>query len=323
MPNKKPKAKQTTTPARTKRVAPVTPPLAVDRRALEKTTADLMRLLSTRDFDSIDDANAFLQQALASGAPLSAPARTPLEQAQDRMYAAWQATGRRRIQLAREALALSPDCADAYVLLAEEAATTPEEARDLYQQGVAAGERALGPELFVEGVGHFWGLVETRPYMRAREGLAHALWVLGQRQAAINHLQAMLQLNPGDNQGLRYVLAQWLLDTDADAALGQLFDQYPDDAAAAWAYTRALALFRQQGATETATDALAEALSTNQFVSAYLLGRKRLPPRRPEYIGFGDDSEAIAYAAHATEVWRTTPGALEWLANALREGRRR
>ncbi len=258
MPNKKPKAKKKASTPRTKRTAPATPPLAVDRRAMEKTTADLMRLLSTREFDSIDDANAFLQQALATGRPLTAPPRTPLEQAQDLMYDAWNATGRRRVQLAREALALSPDCADAYVLLAEEATTTPEEARDLYQQGVAAGERALGPELFVEGVGHFWGLVETRPYMRAREGLAHALWLLGERQAAIDHLTAMLQLNPGDNQGLRYVLAQWLLETGADEALGQLFEEDPD-AAAAWVSTRALWRFRQQGATETATEALAEA----------------------------------------------------------------
>ncbi len=127
----------------------------------------------------------------------------------------------------------------------------------------------------------------------------------------------MLQLNPGDNQGLRYVLAQWLLETGGDAALGQLFEQYPDDAAAAWAYTRALWWFRQQGATETAMDALAEALSTNQFVPAYLLGRKRLPQRLPEYIGLGDDTEAIEYAAHNREVWRTTPGALDWLANGL------
>ncbi len=71
------------------------------------------------------------------------------------------------------------------------------------------------------------------------------------------------------------------------------------------------------GATEAATDALAEALSTNRFVPAYLLGRKRLPQRLPEYVGLGDASEAIEYAAHNREVWRATPGALDWLASGL------
>ena len=241
---------------RSKRAAPSTPPVAFDRRAMEKATADLTRLLSTREFESIDDMNAFLQQAMASGAPLGAPPSTPLEQAQDRMYEAWNATGRRRVQLAREALALSPDCADAYVLLAEEKAKTPAEARDLLQQGVAAGERALGPETFEEGAGHFWGIVETRPYMRAREGLARVLWLLGEQQAALDHFKALLQLNPGDNQGIRYVLARRLLETCADEELGQLLDQYPDDAAATWAYSRALWLFRQRGVTQTAHAAL-------------------------------------------------------------------
>src|SRR5262245_63678237 len=53
----------------------------------------------------------------------------------------------RQADLARQALALWPDCADAYVLLAENAATRKEALR-LYQQGVEAGERALGPTFF-------------------------------------------------------------------------------------------------------------------------------------------------------------------------------
>ena len=73
--------------------------------------------------------------------------------------------------LAREALALWPDCADAYVLLAQ-AASSLEEARELLEQGVAAGERALGRSVFVEDAGDFWLIFETRPYMRARAALA-------------------------------------------------------------------------------------------------------------------------------------------------------
>ena len=87
---------------------------------------------------------------------------------------------RERIKLAKQALTISDDCVDAYVLLAEESAKTLPEARDLYAIGVKAGERVLGKELFTEAVGHFWGMVETRPYMRARAGLANCLWLLGE-----------------------------------------------------------------------------------------------------------------------------------------------
>jgi hypothetical protein len=93
--------------------------------------------------------------------------------AQDVMYEAWeQTTARSRIALARKALGISPLCADAYVLLAEEAARSVEEARDYYAKGVEAGALALGPEGFAEYEGQFWGFLETRPYMRARAGLA-------------------------------------------------------------------------------------------------------------------------------------------------------
>jgi hypothetical protein len=78
--------------------------------------------------------------------------------------------------LAQKALELSPLCADAYVLLAQETARNLDEAIDLYRQGVEAGKKALGKSAFRDDVGHFWGLLETRPYMRARHGLAQALW---------------------------------------------------------------------------------------------------------------------------------------------------
>ncbi len=96
---------------------------------------------------------------------------TPLTSAQDIVQRAFAETDpRKRARLAKQALDLSADCADAYVLLAEQA-TTRKEALDLYQQALAAGERAIGPDAFQQSVGHFWGLLETRPYMRAREGL--------------------------------------------------------------------------------------------------------------------------------------------------------
>ena len=100
--------------------------------------------------------------------------------AQDVMYEAWErTTSRSRIALAHKALGISPLCADAYVLLAEEAARSIEEARDYCAKGVEAGELALGPRRFKEYAGHFWGFLETRPCMRARAGLAGTLVRLG------------------------------------------------------------------------------------------------------------------------------------------------
>jgi tetratricopeptide (TPR) repeat protein len=308
------KTRATKRPARdTRRAVPPPPPQFPDRRALEKATADMARLLRSREFSSADEMDAFLQSAMKSGAEPPDP-DTPLERAQEVMYEAWGASGDQRVALARKALEISPDCADAYVLLAEETATSYQEAKDLYHKGVAAGKRALGPEFFEENAGHFWGILETRPYMRALEGLAESLWALGESGKAAELLEEMLRLNPGDNQGVRYTLARLLLAADEDGRLGRLLDRYPDDASAEWRYTRALQRFRAEGQSDAANQALFEAFESNPLVTLYIFGLKELPDRPPPYYSPGDENEAMLYVGYSGMAWLETSGAIEWFA---------
>jgi tetratricopeptide (TPR) repeat protein len=192
-----------------------------------------------------------------------------IAKAQEVMYEAWERTSSRsRIALAHKALTISPLCADAYNLLAGEA-TTAAEARDLHARGLEAGELALGPEGFAEYKGHFWGFLETRPYMRARHGLALALLELGEEEEAVEHFRAMLKLNPGDNQGIRYLLLGCLLRRDDAAAVKKLLAAYKDEWSATWLYTRALVAFREGHATEKKTArAVQDVWTANQHVPA-------------------------------------------------------
>jgi len=283
--------------------------------------ADLHRLVAEQNFASMDEANRFMAGPVKkTGRRIpSQPARTPVEEAQDVMCEAWEAEGVKRVQLARKAPETSPDCADAYVLLAQETARSLEEARDPFAQGVAAGERALGEQMFKENAGHFWGILETRPYMRARAGLAQCLWEMGDREAAVAHYQDMLCMNPNDNQGIRDVLLDCLLELNRDQEAERLLKQYEDDGTATWLYNWALLVFRREGDTAQARRRLKEALKHNPHVPVYLLGRKRIPRELPDLVGFGDEDEAIAYAADALANWRQTPGALEWLAGRSRD----
>jgi tetratricopeptide (TPR) repeat protein len=238
-----------------------------------------------------------------------------VDQAQRIMYDAWEATTRQqRVALAKKALKLSSDCADAYVLLAEEMAKSLDEAIDLYQKGMEAGERALGKRAFKEDVGHFWGLLETRPYMRARAGLAQSLWDAGEREQAVEHYWDMLRLNPNDNQGIRDVLMPCLIELGCDGKAEKLFKQYKEDSMAVWMYSRALLDFRKEGDSPVAGTSLKAALEENKHVRAYLLGRKKMPRHLPDYYGFGDENEAVTYVFGNKSAWEATPGALEWLA---------
>jgi tetratricopeptide (TPR) repeat protein len=242
-----------------------------------------------------------------------------IARAQDVMYDAWdEANPRKRIALARKALDISPLCADAYVLLAEEAADSIEQASAYYAEGVKAGELAIGPEGFQEYAGQFWGFLETRPYMRARAGLALALLKRGDADAAIGHFRAMLALNPGDNQGIRYNLAACLLRRNELAALNELLTEYSDEASAFWLYTRTLLAFREAGPGDSTTIALAEdAWSANEHVPAMLAGEKRPVVRDDGYITFGGPDEATDYVSQCGAAWLRTPGAVAWLTETV------
>lgn len=295
-------------------------------RSMEKMMKDLSRMLEQQNFESVDEANAFLQQLVDSGTPIPemGPVDDPLSQAQELVYDAYNAPSQEEATaLAREALEISEDCADAYVILAELEAENLEEARTYYEQGVAAGERALGPAFFEEEMGYFWGILETRPYMRARAGLAEVLWILGEHDAAIDHYEEMLRLNPDDNQGLRYLLAECLLALGRDDDLEALLDRYEDEASAGWQYNRALLLYRREDESDRAEAALEEALEISPYVADYLLGRKKLPKRPPPYVGFGDENEAVDYVLSHYDYWQSTYGALRWMRQHARHGRRR
>lgn len=290
------------------------PPIP-DMRTNERALSGIHAALAGQQFESIEEANAFLQAQLASGgfAPVNKKGATPLEKAQDIMYDAWDAQGKQRIDLAYKALSVSKDCADAYVLLSHEAATNVAEAIRFLEDGVRAGERALGQKIFEEEAGYFWGILETRPYMRARFDLAHLLCLGGKRAEGIIHMQDLLRLNPGDNQGVRQELAVCLLEEGNLEALGKLLDEYPDEYSAVWFYSRALMKYRQEGRTPAGDACLVEAFEQNRFVPLYLLGKKRFPARSPEYISIGDDTEAIVYALDSERVWHDTRGALMWM----------
>ncbi|HEX3245032.1 MAG TPA: DUF6398 domain-containing protein [Chloroflexota bacterium] len=280
---------------------------------MERTFTDINRMLADREFNSTEEMNAAIMEMDLDQNHHSIAPRTTLDEAQNLIYDAWEASGDERSRLARKALTVSPDCADAYLLLADDTAESAEEALDLYRTALAAGERALGPEAFRDLAGEFWGALETRPYMRARHCLASLLRDLGDVDEAIDHYLDMLRLNPGDNQGVRYDLLACFLQSGFNEPATTLLDKYQNEMSAMWAYGRALLAFRAQGKTRSSIALLGKAMKQNPHVAPYLLDPSRLPRQQPDYIGVGDETEAIYCSHELLPAWRSTSGAIEWL----------
>jgi tetratricopeptide (TPR) repeat protein len=200
-------------------------------------------------------------------------------------------------------------------LLAEES-ECPEERHNLYEQGVKAGRLALGDLFFKKYTGHFWGHLETRPFMRSLAGLSDCLWKNGQRQEAIANYQELLHLNPNDNQGIRYTLVNCLLAEGMDRDAAQLLLEY-QESSCFMLYSEALLSFRRFGHDNT-DKYLKKALLSNSHVPHFLLGLKPLPWSQPDSYSLGSEEEAIIYATDAYDIWKNTTGALAWLADVIR-----
>lgn len=110
----------------------------------------------------------------------------------------------------RSALDADPRFVDCWAHLGSEAldraggeAAALKEALGFYQAGVTIAELALG-EVFTGVLA--WAEIDNRPFHRALHGLGLTLWRLAEWDAASTVFGNCLWLDPGDAQGIRYLL---------------------------------------------------------------------------------------------------------------------
>lgn len=220
--------------------------------------------------------------------------------------------GRRR---AKKALKLNPDCIEAYEYLGD-SYSYYDKRQEYLEKGVEIGRRIFGGQFMKENKGHFWLVPETRPFMRCLAGLAECYYGPGQTHKAIEIWEEMLRLNPGDNQGIRYVLLPALLEKKELAKYEKHRKEY-DEGTAMMEFSDALYLFMKNGDTSESVSRLKSAISNNKFVPRYLLAE--YPPEEfPFTYSLHSEEEAIIYAGYAWRAWLWAEGARDWLRKVWR-----
>jgi tetratricopeptide (TPR) repeat protein len=274
--------------------------------ATERVMQEALEEIKDQDFNNIEEINDFLSKKL-----VSATRGKLKDDAQSLLYDAFEADGPERYRLAEKALQQNPNLVDAYNILAENADSL-EEAIQMYEKGMWIGQKELGKAFFKENKGHFWLIFETRPFMRAKYNYAMALLELGKTFEAITQFEELLELNPNDSQGARYSLFIGYVETGNLKKACDLLRQYEEDTAQ-FHYNTLLLELLKNGFSAKAKTLLKTAKLNNKFVIPYLIERKRLPRAIPDYYGFGDEDEAVAYADAHLHLWRKIKGLRDWL----------
>lgn len=277
---------------------------------MDREVAALNKAIEGREFESDEELDEFIRDMVNSKS-FAFPAETEKDRAQNLVYEAFEAPNRkRRRELAEQALELDENCIDAYTILGEEAGS-PIEALPYFEQGLRIGERELGPEYFKEMKGHFWGLIETRPYMRARFNYAINKEMIGETEEAITHYEELLELNEQDNLGVRYQLFNAYVELGKYGNAAALLKKYEESGTAIGEFNELLLEYLRRGISPKLEKLFKTAEKTNPYVIEYLSGKKRLPSKMPMGYSLGSKEEAQIYVKDSIHLWPDEM--IEWI----------
>lgn len=303
-------------PRREKTGQELPPKKPPSRFASERMNRVISRIMSSREFKSDKEAERFMQKQIMGkhmDEILEFTDLDPVDEAQNLAYEALEAEDPyEALELAREALQLDPDCVDALMIMAGLTSQSMPDKIKKVEKIVARVEQKMGKTYFEENKGHFWGLVETRPYMRARSFLVEGLRMIGKTAEAIRQAEGMLELNPNDNQGIRDSLLGMYLETGNLEGAQKLFKKYPSEYFAVFLWGRVLERYLS-GDLEGAARIYRKASERNPHVLDYLTGRKRPSFELGDFYSPGDESEAILSLEEIGPAWQKHPEAIEWL----------
>ena len=289
----------------------------ISHDTIQYDTERLMKYFQEQNFSTPEELRAFMEKNVIGRRiediiPEKKGMKTGKEKAEELMSRAYRSNPKKGVGFAKQALENDPENIRALNYMAG-TEKDDEKSLALYAKAAEIGEKKLGKDFFKENRGHFWDMVEARPYMTARQGMAQCLNEMGKWEEAVDIMQEMLILNPNDNQGVRYDLSTLLLYNKQYNAFYRLYRTYNDDWSAAWLYNYAYYLFIRYGPDRKAVEALQKAYQANKYVIEILTGKSKPPKKVMEYYKPGQKDEAAYYLFDNFKLWRETPGAMEWI----------
>lgn len=130
------------------------------------------------------------------------------------------AGGEDLLVLATRALRRDPGCIEARLVLAEHSRDAETRFRHL-RAAVAVGDALWAPVAArMGGDMTWWAFAGTRPYMRAIHAVGQAHLDAGKTRAAACCFRSLLDMDPNDSLGVRYVLSEMAVAKESAGAPG-------------------------------------------------------------------------------------------------------
>lgn len=196
----------------------------------EKIFSEIQKSMEGKDFKNEEQAKEFVDKFIQNYNQ-NLEKNTKMDEYDFLEKAQNAATDSEAIKYARKALKLNPYCLDAELIIAESKAENIDvlvkEVKKIIQKGEEQlKERGIKME---EDAGSFYGILETRPYMRVRNEYLQLLLEQGKFRSAIGEAEEMIRLCENDNLGVRYTLMALYCYYEDEKKAMELFHKYPED----------------------------------------------------------------------------------------------
>ena len=198
-------------------------------------------------------------------------------------------------KLAKKAYDMCPECFDA-LLFQVELEESSMRRDELLNEGLEKEKKRLEKEGYFdkENIGHFYGIFETRPYIRGLYKKANYLISDGKAKQARDVCLEIIRLNNNDNMGARYLLMAIYAYLEDEKEMLKLYHKYKEEALEM--LFPQFVLYYKLGKDKEAKELLARINKTNPHFIKFFKGD--IKPNKDVPYGYyskGDASEVIMY----------------------------
>lgn len=284
----------------------------------------LQDFLKNQNVQNLDEANEKLQEFIEKYNKGEIEyENTPLDDAYEILKKAENAKSEKEaIKLAKQAYEKSSECFDA-ILFQTDLEENGIKRMKLLNEGLEFEKNRLTKEKYFDkdNIGHFYGIFETRPYIRGLVTKAEYLLEEGKMRQAKDVCKEVLRLNENDNMGARYLLMAIYATLEEEKDILRLYKKYPEEDLEM--IFPLFALYYKLGDDKKAREYLERINKCNSNFVKYFKGTiKQSEKVSPGYYSRGDSSEIFMYLERYDYLLITMPNLHEYVIENLMKNKK-
>ena len=245
------------------------------------------------------------------------------EQSDDLLFEAYEEPIKTKaIKLAKQALELNPNNIDAENFITKHETNTIKKLKK-YEETLNKEKNNLEKENFFnkENIGIFWGLIETRPYMRTKHSYMLTLMELGRYTEAIKQGEELLELCESDNLGIRYLMIGLYTVLEKFEKAEEIYNKY-SEISTSMLFPVSIMYYKEENYRKC-KKVIKKMQESNEHLLNYLTGRKKFTKSKIEDIetngtySWGSEAEAYFVVKDNTYLLGTVPTFIQFIESEI------